>query len=81
MTVVYEVYQGISAYCAMNVHAQVPECQRPMEGPGLSILRLCIFEALFEQIRVSAASYHKPQTGYQDVYQKVCTPLVRKHFS
>ena len=44
MTIVYEVYQGISAYRAMNVHAQVPECPRPMEGPGLSILRQCILK-------------------------------------
>ena len=33
MTIVYEVYQGISAYRAMTLHAQVPECPRPMEGP------------------------------------------------
>ena len=72
MTIVYEVYQGISAYRAMNVHAQVPKCPRPMEGTGQ-----CIFEALFEQVHMSAAFYYKPQTGYKDVYETVCTPLVR----
>ena len=77
MTIVDEVCQAISAYRAMNVHAQVPVCPRPMEGPGLSILRQCIFEALLEQVSMSAALYYKPQTGYQDVYQTVCTPLVR----
>ena len=53
------------------------ECPRPMEGPGLSILRQCIFEALFEQDRISVAFYYKPQTGSQHVYQTVCIPLVR----
>ena len=83
MTDVYEVYQGISAYRVMIVHAQIPECPRPMEGPELSILRQCIFEALFEQDPISVAFNYKPepQTGFQHGYQTVCIPLVRKQFS
>ena len=75
MTIVYdsEAYQGISAYRATIVHAQVPECPRPMGGPGLSILRQRIFEAPFEQVRISVAVYYKPQTGFQHVCQTVCT--------
>ena len=40
--------QGISEYHVMTVHAQVPECPQPMEGPAVSILRQCIFEVLFK---------------------------------
>ena len=36
-----------------------------MEGPGLSILMQCIFEALFKQVCMSVAFYYKPQTGFQ----------------
>ena len=81
MTVVYEVYQGISEYYVMIVLAQVPACPLPMEGPRLSILRQCVFEALFERDRMSAAFYYEPQTGFLHVYQTVCIPLVRQQFS
>ena len=64
MTIVYEVYQGISACCVMIVHAQVPEFPPPMEGPKLSFLRQCIFEVLFKQVSMSVAFYYKPQTGF-----------------
>ena len=58
----------------MIVHAEVPKCPQPIEGPGLTILRQCIFEVLFELVHMSAAFYYKPQTGFQD--QTVCIPLV-----
>ena len=52
MIIVYEVHQGISEYgqyCVMIVHSQGgPKCPLTIEGPELSILRQCIFEALFE---------------------------------
>ena len=52
----------------MIVHAQIPECPLPMEGPRLSILRQCIFEVLLEQVRMSAAFGFKLQTGFQRVW-------------
>ena len=73
-TIIYEVYQGISAYRVKIVYAQIPECPRPTEGPELSILRQCIFEALFEQVRISVAFCYKPQTGFQ---QSATYPLSR----
>ena len=76
MTIVYEVYQGISAYRVMIVHAQTTSAHDPWDGPGLPILRQYIFEALFKQVRTSVAFYYKPQTAFQHVYQAVCIPLV-----